>query len=87
MLWQTTKGMLASPISTHIMNVSDFSMLWCGGDGLIFNTEEILMGRRVNRVMGHSVTGFVAAGTAPKFPPLWRGLAKQRLDGCSTVLV
>lgn len=48
--------------STHITKVQDLSIVWCGGDGLIFNTEETRLGRRVNRVPSHRVTGFAAAG-------------------------
>lgn len=49
--------MLVPPISTHIINVHDFSVLWCGGDRLIFNTEEVLMGRGVNSYVpqGHGL--------------------------------
>lgn len=48
--------------SIHIMKVQDLSIVWCGGDGLIFNIEETLLGRRGNRVLSHRVTGFAVAG-------------------------
>lgn len=48
--------------STHITKVQDLSIVWGGGDELIFNTEETLLGRRVNRALSHRVAGFAAAG-------------------------
>lgn len=72
--------------STHIMKVQDLSIVWGGVDGLIFNTEETLLGKRVNRALSHRVAGFAAAGITG-IPCTLEEPRKQRLEGCFTVLV